>query len=140
MSRKRRSIPKARLGELVEEAIVDAYGESEQGTALFTIIEDQLELPFSTRVLGVDVTVEKIDMNERDDIVAICTRGKNRQSLPILDLPLPAPPPKGWEWIEAYRHWTGGWRQSGSRLVHPEPPGRRARRTSSRNNLKNMQF
>jgi hypothetical protein len=25
--------------------------------------------------------------------------------IPILDLPLPTPPPGGAEWIEAYRHW-----------------------------------
>jgi hypothetical protein len=26
----------------------------------------------------------------------------------VLDLPLPTPPPEGWEWIEAFRHWAGG--------------------------------
>jgi hypothetical protein len=30
-----------------------------------------------------------------------------RQVIPILDLQLPAPPPKGAKWIEAYRHWVG---------------------------------
>ena len=25
---------------------------------------------------------------------------------PILNLPLPSPPPTGWEWIEAYRYWA----------------------------------
>ena len=29
-----------------------------------------------------------------------------RLSIPILDLPLPAPPPPGSEWIAAYRHWA----------------------------------
>jgi hypothetical protein len=29
-----------------------------------------------------------------------------RQAIPILDLPLPTPPPDGAEWIEAYRHWA----------------------------------
>jgi len=31
-------------------------------------------------------------------------RGRERQSVPILDLPLPSPRPEGVEWIEAYRH------------------------------------
>jgi hypothetical protein len=35
----------------------------------------------------------------------VCSRGRNRQTLPILDLPLPRPPPAGCEWIEAYRYW-----------------------------------
>ena len=104
------SISKARLEALVAEATVDAYGECEQATGLFTMIEDNLALPFSTRILGVEVTVVKVDLNDRDDVVAICKRGREHQSLSILDLPLPTPPPEGWEWIEAYRHWARGGR------------------------------
>ena len=100
----------ARLDELVEEAIVDAYGQSEQALGLFTMIEEYLALPFAAEVLGVEVTVVKVDLTVRDDIVAICKRGKKRQSISILDLPLPAPAPAGWEWIEAYHHWAGGHR------------------------------
>ena len=101
---------KAQLEALVEEAIVDAYEESEQATGFYTMIEDNLALPFTTQVFDVEVTVVKVDLTERDDIVAICERGKDRQSIPILDLPLPTPPPGGWEWIEAYRYWARGWR------------------------------
>ena len=101
---------KAQLEALVEEATVDAYGESEQATGLYTMIENHLALPFTTQVFGVEVTVVKVDLTERDDIVAICKRGKDRQSISILDLPLPTPPPDGWEWIEAYRYWVRGWR------------------------------
>ena len=42
------------------------------------------------------------------EMVAICRRGRDRQALPILDLPLPTPPPSGAEWIEAYRRWARG--------------------------------
>ncbi len=101
---------KAQFEALVEEATVDAYGESEQATGLYTMIENHLALPFTTQVFGVEVTVVKVDLTERDDIVAICKRGKDRQSISILDLPLPTPPPDGWEWIEAYRYWVRGWR------------------------------
>ena len=103
-------LAKAQLEALAEEAIVDAYGESEQATGLFTMIEDSLELPFTTQVLGVEVTVVRVDLKEFDDIVAVCKRGKDRQSIPILDLPLPTRPPDGWMWIEAYRYWARGWR------------------------------
>jgi len=74
------------------------------------MFEEHLDLPFDTKVLGVDVTVEKIDLSNRDDVIVVCRRGKERQSLPILDLPLPSSPPSGWDWIEAYRHWARGWR------------------------------
>jgi hypothetical protein len=97
---------RARLDEMVEEATVDCYGESEQTNGLFTKIEESLALPFETTVLGVVVNVVRIDQNDRDEIVAICRRGRDRQAVWILDLPLPSPRPAGWEWIEAYRHWV----------------------------------
>ncbi len=39
---------RADLERLVEEAIVDAYNESEQRCGLFTVIEEHLALPFET--------------------------------------------------------------------------------------------
>ena len=44
-------------------------------------------------MLGVPVTVERVELNASELIVAICRRGRDRQALPILDLPLPNPPP-----------------------------------------------
>jgi hypothetical protein len=38
---------------LIEEATVDAYGESEQATAFLTMLEECLALPFGATVLGV---------------------------------------------------------------------------------------
>ncbi len=35
-------LSKARLDELVEDALVDAYGESEQVTAFYTMMENDL--------------------------------------------------------------------------------------------------
>jgi hypothetical protein len=99
---------KAQLDRLIEEATVDAYGEFEQRAAFFTVLQDELALPFDTRVLGAPVTVERIDLTRADEIVAICRRGRARQAIPILDLPLPKPLPAGAEWIEAYRRWECG--------------------------------
>ena len=98
-------LSKARLDELVEEAIVDCYNESEQVTGLYTMIEDHLAVPFETTVLGVPVTVVRVQLTLRDEIVAVCRRAGTRQTVPLLDLPLPSPPPVGSEWILAYRHW-----------------------------------
>lgn len=88
---------------MIEQATVDAYGESEQVTGWSSIIDEHLATPFETTVLGVRVIVERVDLDRSDQIVAICRRGRDRQSLPILDLPLPTPLPEGAEWIEAYR-------------------------------------
>jgi hypothetical protein len=96
------------LDGMIGEATFDAYSESEQAGGFFTMLEDNLALPFETIVLGVEVAVEKLDITDCDEIVAVCRRGRARQTIPILDLPLPDPPPPGWKWIETYRYWARG--------------------------------
>ncbi len=103
---RRSSLSKRRLAALVEEATVDCHDESEAVMGLYTRIENHLDVPFGTVVLGVDVKVTGVDLTEREDIVAVCTRGKQRQRISVCDLLLPSPPPSGAEWIEAYRHWA----------------------------------
>lgn len=96
----------AAIEAMIEEATVDAYNDSEQLTGLFTMLEEHLAVPFTTTVLGVEVTVQKIDLTA-DAIVAVCARGRHRQKIDLLDLPLPTPPPDGATWIDAYQHWAG---------------------------------
>jgi hypothetical protein len=93
------------LDALVEEATVDAYGDDEQLAGFAVMIEDNLELPFETTVLGVAVAVQGVTRTE-SGIVADCVRDGQHQAIAILDLPLPEPPPQGAEWIAAYRHWA----------------------------------
>ena len=104
----RPTLSKRRLEELIEEAIVDAYGESEQRVGFLTMLQNHLACPFETEILGTPAIVEGVDLNDAEDIVAICRRGKHKQIIQILDLPLPSPPPVGWEWIYAYRRWARG--------------------------------
>ena len=106
----RRRLGKRQLEALIEEAIIDAYGESEQRVGFLTMLEEHLAVPFATEILGTAVRVERVDLNDADEIVAICRRGRARQLIPLLNLPLPSPPPAGWEWIDAYRHWVRGGR------------------------------
>jgi hypothetical protein len=96
------------MDALIAEAIVDAYNESEQTVGFYTMMENSLALPFETEILGIKVAVEQIDMNEDDAIVAVCRHGSKRQRIPLLDLPLPSPTPRGAEWIAAYRYWRTG--------------------------------
>jgi hypothetical protein len=94
------------LDALVEQATVDAYDEYEQLASFHVVIEERLAVPFRTNVLGVEVTVTKIDLLSGTGIAAVCSRGKHRQAIGILDLPLPTPSPAGAEWIDAYRRWA----------------------------------
>lgn len=92
---------------MIEQATVDCHDESEQMTGWFTMFDEYLAVPLQTTVLGVQVTVEHVDLNRSEQLMAVCSRGSRRQALPILDLPLPTPRPDGAEWIEAYRQWRG---------------------------------
>ncbi len=93
---------------MIEEATVDAHNETEQRVGFYTMLEEHLELPFESTVLGVHAIVERIHIGPDEEIAAICRRGRFRQVLPLLSLPLRKPRPKGAEWVEAYRRWAPG--------------------------------
>ena len=95
----------AELIAMIEEATVDCNDEEEALTGFATLVEDNLEVPFETTVLGVTVTVSGVTHTSHG-LVADCARGRHRQAIHVLDLPLPEPPPKGAESIVAYRRWT----------------------------------
>jgi len=96
----------AQLDNLIVEATVDCYNESEEITGIFTMLEENLAVPFTTTLLGVEVMVERVDQNDAGEIVAVCRKGRERLRVPVIDLPLAEPKPKGAEWIDAYRRWA----------------------------------
>lgn len=73
------------LDKLIEEATVDCYGEEEQASGFFAVIEENL-----------------------GHLDAVCERDGERQRIGLTNLPLPSPPPPGVEWIAAYRRWACG--------------------------------
>jgi hypothetical protein len=86
--RTREASQRSRLGTrqleaLIEEAIIDAYGESEQRVGFLTMLEEYLAIPFATEILGTVVRVGRVDLNGADEIVAICRRGHERQMIPL---------------------------------------------------------
>ncbi len=97
---------KARLEDLIGRAVADASDDEEEQLGFFTALEDHLKFPFKTILRGAEVTVQGIEVDDADEIVAVCLRDRERQAVPLLDLPLPKPPPRGAEWIAAYRLWV----------------------------------
>jgi len=95
------------LDTMIEEATVDCYNDSERATGFYTMLDEHLAVPFQARFQNVDVDVIGVDLSGNDQIMAICVGGGVRHSVPILELTLPAPPPAGAEWIDAYRLWRG---------------------------------
>src|SRR4051794_37747586 len=81
-----RKIAAAELDRLIEGATVDCHDESEQISGFYTMLEENIELPFETQVFGVQVTVESLDLTDAEEIVSVCRRGQDRQVVPILHL------------------------------------------------------
>jgi uncharacterized Zn finger protein len=104
--RPKRGPSRDRLERLIAEATRDCYNESEECTGLLTMIQENLDLPFVTTVLGVAVTVTAIDITDGDRIAAVCRRGRDLLRVALLELPMPDPRPEGAEWVDAYRHWA----------------------------------
>ena len=100
------TLGKRELAALIEEAVIDANGEWEQTGGFCVMIEENLSLPFRTVIFGVEVTVVGVEQTSDTTIAAVCRRGKEKQRIGLLDLPLPSPAPEGAEWVEAFRHWS----------------------------------
>lgn len=105
----------AELDALIEEATVDTYDEVEAVNGFLAIIDEHLDVPFTTTVLGVEVNVVEIRLTNDSRMVARCVRNglrqdiRNglRQDIGLAELPLPQPPPAGAHWVDAYRRWSG---------------------------------
>ena len=98
----------AQLDELIQEATVDCHDEEEQLSGFFSVMEENLALPFMTPILGVDASVAAVEMDNDGRIKALCEHSGEQQRIDLIDLPLPSPPPSGAEWIAAYRRWMEG--------------------------------
>jgi len=82
----------AEVDELVEEIIVDAYGDDEQLWVFRQAFEDNVVLPAEAFVVGEPVTVMMIDYdgNERRGLTAKCQREEGvEQVIAACDLIFP---------------------------------------------------
>ncbi len=102
-----KAISPKRLAALIEEACVDAYNESEQESGFFCMMEEHLLVPFTAFVVGEAVEVTGFDLADRG-IKAIVKHNKQSPRVHLLDLDFGDKPPKGIEWVEAYRRWADG--------------------------------
>ncbi|MBI1813257.1 hypothetical protein HY285_03490 [Candidatus Peregrinibacteria bacterium] len=93
-----------RLGELIEEATVDAYDEHEQMSGFWSCIEENVVCPFRATVAGGDVEVSEFCWEE-NAIEAVCRKGQKTYAIDVGSLEFNEPLPKGYEWIEAYLSW-----------------------------------
>ena len=96
-------LTKKQLEDLIDEATVDCYDDSECLSGFTVMIEDNLEFPFSAKVIGEEIMVTGVT-EEKDEILAECERKGKKYTVDILNVEFTSPV-KGSEWIDAYRQW-----------------------------------
>lgn len=92
---------------LLEEILVDAYGDDEQLWAFREAISDSLQFPVEATVVGTPVIVDGVchDGNERRGLVARCRRGGGRVfCIGLADLRFATGSPTA-RYLAAYRAW-----------------------------------
>ena len=100
---------KKQIEQLLEDIIVDAYGEDEQLWAFRQVFEDELECPAQARFVGDEVTILEFEYagNERVGLTAR-VRKPNRSihSVAAYEIEFPAGSREALH-IDAYRRWLG---------------------------------
>jgi hypothetical protein len=129
---------------LLEEILVDAYGEDEQLWAFRQVIEDEVPLPAECTVIGETIQVTKIDYdgNPQRGLRATCRKpGGKTYEVALEDVEFPAESKAG-RYVAAYRKWLGVPQPAKSRRAGPKkkkasasrsatcPPGRKPVRFS----------
>lgn len=97
------------IDQLLEDILVDAYGEDEQLWAFRQIFEDEVPLPAEGSVIGETVSVEKIeyDGNIQRGLRATCQKADGKTyEVALADVEFPAGS-KAAPYIMAYRQWLG---------------------------------
>lgn len=98
-----------RLEPLIEEATVDAYSEDEQEGEFLVMLKEHFAMAVTARVIGEAVEVTGFDFaNRGQGIVAKVSRLRRKFRGSVLELDFGDAPPKGAEWVDAYRLWAGG--------------------------------
>ncbi|MGO9019669.1 MAG: hypothetical protein ACLQVJ_15105 [Syntrophobacteraceae bacterium] len=97
-----------RVDALIEEILVDAYGEDEQLWAFLQAFEDNVTLPADAFAIGEPVTVTGFgyDGNERRGLTALCHKGTKSYEVALSELVFPNGS-EGAEYVAAYRAWLG---------------------------------
>lgn len=97
------------IGALIEEIIVDAYGDDEQLSSFRQWFEDRGVFPFAATVVGAEVQVIEVDYrgDDRRGLVARVTRDGDEHCISLLDITASrSVTPDTADLLAAYRRWA----------------------------------
>lgn len=97
------------LDDLIEEIIVDAYGEDEQVWAFRQAFEHNVAVPCDALVVDTPISVVKFDYdgNERRGLTATCRRPDGREHVVAASDVVFSAGTEGSRYVASYRKWMG---------------------------------
>ena len=103
----RAALDESQVREAFENAIIDAYGDSEQHSGLLTMIEEEVKFPFRAKVMGELVSVVGMEWPDGDEfgLDFVCECGGERHRIEARSVDLVPPLPEGHLYIAAYLDW-----------------------------------
>ena len=98
--------PDGELDELVDDVLVDAYGDSEQLGA-FECVFAEADLPVAAEAVGLPCVLDGVefDGDERRGLVAVITLEGRRQRLGLLDVVITDEGHEAARLLAAFRRW-----------------------------------
>ena len=97
----------SRLRKIIAEATADAHDEEEAVMGFAGLIQEKVFCPFAARVAGEEVQVTGFVEGKGSDLLAVCAKKGKEHRIHVASIEWAGKPPKGSEWIEAYRLWRG---------------------------------
>jgi len=97
------------IDELIEQILVDAYGDDEQLWSFRQWFEDDASFPFTATVVGTDVRVVEVDYDgdDRRGLTARVVRDGEEHRVSLLDvIPARSIPTGTAKLLAAYRRWA----------------------------------
>lgn len=124
--RKNQSDILAGIDALIEEILVDAFGEDEQLWAFLQAFEDNVILPADAYVIGGPVSVTEIDYdgNKRRGLTAVCRKGSGAGHIMAVSEIVFPEGTEGARHVAAYRQWLGLEPMPG---IEQQPPAKEKR-------------
>lgn len=94
-----------KLDDLIEEATVDCYDDSECLGGFEVMLADNLKFPLKAKVVGEEVEVIGVEL-KGNGLRAVCKRKGEKYEVDVLSLKYDPKQVIKSEWIEAYREWA----------------------------------
>jgi hypothetical protein len=97
------------LDELLDEILVDTYGDHEQLTAFQQAFNDRARFPIKAKVVGtpVDITEVEFEGHKRRGLTAVCRRDRETYRVALADVESGSVAVETARLLAAYRRWLG---------------------------------